>query len=717
MLSKKRLIMLATVLTLGVVAIPIQAAEIADQNPPNATEDSYRPFHPNLDEDIEIIESEADKQEENQTVFEEVILDESTFPDEAFRIFIASKFDTNSDGTLQSDEIRAAKILDTEFEAYFSSTQGIEYLKNLKKIAVPMAGITSIDVSSNPKLQILDVNYNEELTSIDVSNNKELRILDVSTTKISKLDVSQNPDLKWLYCFDSPISSIDIRSNTKLKRLDMARTPITSIDVSNNPKLQALNIEETGVSSIDTNKNRDLYEFYFKETPISEVDFSKNWNLAQIWASGTKLTNIDVSHCRNLFVLYVQNLDIKEIDFSNCPNLYELFASNSSLEKLDVDNHTNLNCVEIDGTNISQLNVGKSSKLNGLSISGSKIKKLDISQNKSLKRLELANTSIQQLDISQNKELEKLYIDHTTISNLKSLDLSSYAKLQELGCEGAGIEKLILPESPDLCYLNCADNHLKELDLSKVPELWYELKYSPQSVRVSGSKIDNTVVVNFKQVVSDTSRASVIPSENYTYDEVADTITFKDPNNLEFSYSYAHAYQHDKNAVPMEIKAKTNIHYSIIDGNDQKVEPDNTLSFECAGSKEFFQDILIDNIKLSSYDYTVKEKDGSLCFEIHKDIINKLAIGKHLVTIIYTDGEASFTFEKTEKAVVPPTDDKDPNETPPSSSTDSSTSTPNGNSSNSIETGDSYHVVPWAIALIVSLSVLLGIVSKKLLRR
>lgn len=717
MLSKKGLIMLATVLTLGATALPARAAEIADQNPPNATEDSYRPFHPNLDEDIGIIETEADLEEEKQTTFEEVILDESAFPDEDFRIFIASKFDTNNDGTLQSDEIRAAKILDTEFEAYFSSTQGIEYLKNLKKLTVPMAGITSIDVSGNPKLQILDVNYNEDLSSIDVSHNKELRILDVSTTKISQLDVSQNPDLKWLYCFDSPISSIDVHNNTKLKRLDMARTPITSIDVSNNPKLQALNIEETDVSSIDTSQNRDLYEFYFKETPISKVDFSKNWNLAQIWASGTRLTSIDVSHCRNLFVLYVQNLDIKEIDFSNCPNLYELFASNSSLEKLDIGNHTNLNCVEIDGTNISQLNIGKSPKLNGLSISGSKIENLDISQNKTLKRLELANTNIKHLDISQNKELEKLYIDHTTISKLKSLDLSNYTKLQELGCENAGIEKLILPESPDLCYLNCADNHLRELDLSKTVELWYELKYSPQNIRVSGNKIGNSVVVNFKQLVSDTSKAYVIPSENYIYDEVADTITFKNPNNLEFSYTYAHGYQHDENAVPMEIKAKTDIHYSIINGNDQKVEPDNTLSFECEGSKHFFQDILIDNIKLSSCDYTVKEKDGNLCFEIHKDIINKLDIGKHLVTIIYTDGEASFTFEKMEKIVVPPTDENVPTETPPSSSTDNSTETSNGNSSNSIETGDSYHIAPFAIAFIVSLSVLLGIASKKLLRR
>lgn len=715
MLSKKRLIMLATILTLGLTALPVHASEIADQNPPDVTEDSYLPFHPDLNEDMAIIETEADKEEENQTTFDEVILNETTFPDTDFRNFVASKCDTNNDGTLQSDEIRAAKILDTEFEAYFSSTQGIEYLKNLKKFAAPMAGITDIDVSQNPKLQILDLNYNEELDTIDVSSNANLRILDISTTKISNVDVSQNPDLKWLYCYDSQIDSIDVSHNSKLKRLDLARTAISNIDISNNPKLQALNIEETNVSSINTSQNRDLYEFYFKDTTISQVDFSKNWNLAQVWASGTKLTSLDVSHCRNLFVLYVQNLAIKEIDFTNCPNLYELFASNSALEKLDMANHTNLNCIEIDGTNISKLDIRKSPNIHGLSVSGSKITELDLTKNKKLKRLELKDTTITQLDISQNTELEKLYFDNTAISNLKTLDLSGYPKLQELGCSNSGIETLILPESPDLCYLNCANNHLKQLDLSNAPMLWYDLKHSPQTITVSGLLENGKVVVNLKQIISDISKVTVLPSEHYTYDAETGLLAFTDTKNLEFSYSYMHGYQYAETDTPLSVQAKVSLTYKILEGINQKISIDNTLSFKCEGSKKDFLSLSVNGTELSADDYTIKEMDRTLVFEIGKDFINNLPVGKHIVTITYTNGKASFTFEKIEKVITPPTEEKDPAKNPPALA--DKEETPKHNTSDSIETGDSTPIIPWVALSAISLFVLCTILIKKVLYR
>jgi len=589
---KKGFVLLAALFALGAVELNVHA-ELADANPPTATEETYQPFHPNLDEDMVIIETEADMEEENQTVYEEVELNEVTFPDEEFRKFVALTFDTNSDGTLQSDEIREAKELNTDYEVYFSSVKGIEYLKNLKRFSAPMAGISSIDVSNNLKLQILEVSYNTELTSIDVTNNKELRILDISDTPISTVDVSKNSELRWLYCFNSDseipcnIKKIDVSHNPKLKRLDLSHTDIDSIDISKNPKLQALNIENTKVISVDTSKNRDLYEFYFKNTDISKVDFTKNWNLAQIIASNTKIKSIDVSHCRNLFVLYVQNLPIREIDFSNCPNLYELFASNCALERLDVSKHKYLNCLEIDGTKISELDIRNSTAINGLSISGSNITKLDVSKNKELKRLELNDTKIQNLDISKNKKLGKLYLNNTNISNLKTLDLSGYKKLEELSCENANIEKLILPEEcPDLYLLNCAGNHLKELDLSKVPMLWWDLKYSPQTINAPADKTGDVISIDLNKLVADRTKVTVAEADHYTYDAEKGIITFLSPDNLEFSYVYAHGYQHDANAEPMKVQAKAVVapeDDEIISGDDKN---DSEGSNESNGSKD-----------------------------------------------------------------------------------------------------------------------------------
>lgn len=486
-MKRKGLITLATVLVLGMAATTVHAAESADQNPPDATEETYKPFHANLDEDTPLIETEADIAEENATTYPEVKLDATNFPDEDFRNFIADTCDTNKDDILQSDEIRAAKVLSTDSEVYFSSAKGIEHLKNLKKFSAPMAGFSAIDVSQNTKLQILEIGSNEDLASIDVSNNKVLRILDISGSKIAAIDVSNNPELRWLYAFDCPMTSVDVSHNAKLKRLDMAGTPLASIDVTNNPKLQALNIEETNVTSIDTSKNRDLYEFYFKGTNISSVDFSKNWNLAQVWASGTKLTSMDVSHCHNLWVLYIQDLpELKEMDFSKCPSLYELYASNSGLEKLDLSTHTILNCVEINGTKIKELDIRNSKDINGLNISDTPITSIDLSQNTELKRLELKNTPIRQLDLSQNKALKKLYIDNTNIENLKDLDLSTCEALEEVGCS-----KVTIAPSEDYTYdaenglLTFADPSAAHFTYSYAHGYKYDATAEPMTVQAN----------------------------------------------------------------------------------------------------------------------------------------------------------------------------------------------------------------------------------------
>lgn len=706
-MKRKGLITLATVLVLGMAATTVHAAESADQNPPDATEETYKPFHANLDEDTPLIETEADIAEENATTYPEVKLDATNFPDEDFRNFIADTCDTNKDDILQSDEIRAAKELSTDYEVYFSSAKGIEHLKNLKKFSAPMAGFSAIDVSQNTKLQILEIGSNEDLASIDVSNNKVLRILDISGSKIATIDVSNNPELRWLFAFDCPMTSVDVSHNAKLKRLDMARTQLTSIDVTNNPKLQALNIEKTNVTSIDTSKNRDLYEFYFQGTNISSVDFTKNWNLAQVWASGTKLTSLDVSHCHNLWVLYIQDLpELKEVDFSKCPALYELYASNSGLEKLDLSTHTILNCVEINGTKIKELDIRNSKDINGLNISDTPITSIDLSQNTELKRLELKNTPIRQLDLSQNKALKKLYIDNTNIENLKDLDLSTCEALEEVGCSNAGIESLILPANSDLCYVDCSNNHLKELDLSKAPMLWWELKYSPQNINTTGELKNGKICVDLKQYVSDLSKVTIAPSEDYTYDAENGLLTFADPSAAHFTYSYAHGYKHDATAEPMTVQANIDVAYKVLNGGNQTITPGSSLTFQCNGTKNLFQGIAIDQVSLSSDHYTVTETEEGLTFVISKEALDAVASGEHKIVVAYENGVAELTFTKADNK--PAT---------PSTPTDSQKPSGNKKPANTVATGDSAAVIPFMILLVLSFSVFAVTFRKKLTNR
>ena len=55
-----------------------------------------------------------------------------------------------------------------------------------------------------------------KLTSLDVSKNTNLQILNCRSNQLTTLDVSKNTELEWLYCFDNKLSSLDISKNIHL---------------------------------------------------------------------------------------------------------------------------------------------------------------------------------------------------------------------------------------------------------------------------------------------------------------------------------------------------------------------------------------------------------------------------------------------------------------------------------------------------------------------
>jgi len=79
-------------------------------------------------------------------------------------------------------------------------------------------GVTRLDMSNNPQLQLLICGYNEELTSLNVSNNPRLADLRLECDyNLPKLDISHNPQLYNLYAFGvGALPSVDISNNPYL---------------------------------------------------------------------------------------------------------------------------------------------------------------------------------------------------------------------------------------------------------------------------------------------------------------------------------------------------------------------------------------------------------------------------------------------------------------------------------------------------------------------
>lgn len=113
---------------------------------------------------------------------------------------------------------------------------------------------------------------------------------------------------------------------------------------------------------------------------------------------------------------------------------------------------------------------------------------------------------------------------------------------------------------------------------------------------------------------------------------------------------------HEKALISEELKEKLEsllgnlLDYRIIAGNGSQwtVGDDGSITMTANGSVEKFIGIKVDGKAVDAANYTVKS--GSTIITLKPEYLNTLSVGKHTLTVIYTDGETSGEFEILEKA-------------------------------------------------------------------
>lgn len=147
---------------------------------------------------------------------------------------------------------------------------------------------------------------------------------------------------------------------------------------------------------------------------------------------------------------------------------------------------------------------------------------------------------------------------------------------------------------------------------------------------------------------------------------------------------------HEKSLISEELKEKLEhllgalLDYRIIAGNDSKwtVGADNAITMTANGPIEKFVGIKVDGKTVDAVYYTVKS--GSAIITLKPSYLNALSVGKHTLTVIYTDGETSGEFEIIKNC---------------------ETTTPG--------TGDSSNIMLWAALLFVSGGMLSAVMYRK----
>ena len=170
------------------------------------------------------------------------VWDAIDIPDANFKAALVEKFDKDSDGEISREEAKAVEQISVMNKG-IKSVDGIQYFENLYHLDCSFNDLSSIDLSHNPRLELLSIAHNS-FTSIDLS------------------DVS----LMTLICFDNDLTDIDLSAQNNLNSISCGNNKnLKTLDMSG--CCQSVNITATGCASLSKIYLRREQTIAFKEIP------------------------------------------------------------------------------------------------------------------------------------------------------------------------------------------------------------------------------------------------------------------------------------------------------------------------------------------------------------------------------------------------------------------------------------------------------------------
>jgi len=141
--------------------------------------------------------------------------------------------DTNGDGEISIAEAEDFNgYLLCFFHNIFDLT-GIEAFPNIKGLVCSENNLTTLDLSNNLALEILDCSYNFHISNLDLNNHTALKMLDCSYNQISNLDISNNLALELFDCSGNQLTTLDLSNHINLIGLGCEYNQLTYLNVKN----------------------------------------------------------------------------------------------------------------------------------------------------------------------------------------------------------------------------------------------------------------------------------------------------------------------------------------------------------------------------------------------------------------------------------------------------------------------------------------------------
>ncbi len=266
---------------------------------------------------------------------EDLIIDETSFPDEEFRAWIKSQ-SYGSDGKLTPSERRNVTMISLPQHGTIKNLDGIEYFTELTHLYCSYQELNKLDLSKNTKLEMLEC-FKNQLTSLDLSQNINLDYLYCSYNNLTELNVDNNPLLTDLYCENNQLTALDVKNNIKLKLLRCSVNKIESLDIKTNVLLEDFECANNKIKSLDISHNPNLTTVYCYTNELETLTVGNLTKLDTLFCQTNKLKTLDVSACISLKQFWCGSNQLRYMDMSNCTKLTSLSLGTQQLGDIYLD--------------------------------------------------------------------------------------------------------------------------------------------------------------------------------------------------------------------------------------------------------------------------------------------------------------------------------------------------------------------------------------------
>ena len=178
-------------------------------------------------------------------------------PDTVFeQALINQGYDSLLDGGVLTSNIDSITYLSMNGVSIVDLT-GIEDFSELRQLQVLGTQLTSLDVSSNTKLRVLDCGWSK-LTSLNLGSSG-ISELWCDSNYLSNLDVSQCYQLDTLICGINQLTTLDVSNNTSLTNFYCRDNPLICLkvgavqpftfDATETPSLSCIEVADTNYAN------------------------------------------------------------------------------------------------------------------------------------------------------------------------------------------------------------------------------------------------------------------------------------------------------------------------------------------------------------------------------------------------------------------------------------------------------------------------------------